>query len=221
MAVAGIIMLLRYCYDRTWVTYRLKSIIVASVCIVLFGLHLGYNMYYVTLNRNDMLGAEAAYAENPGEAYFGNVKTCSFLPLIMLNMPDAFAYTTTPLIINRYLKDGEKPFCMIPKELEYVTEKSGRVLAGNGNPYNIMEYEGRLFMSVSDDKQVIPMLASLEADYGFGYKQYKVFYFPYVSRADGRQYYWIYICGNWVVQHFYEVKGVRRLQMTDPLANDI
>lgn len=207
MSVVGIIMLLRYCYDRIWMSYKLKSMAVASVCIVLFILHLGYNSYYVMLNRKDLLGAEAAYTVNPGEAYFGNVKTCSFLPLIMLNMPDAFAYTTTPLIINMYLKDGEKPFCMIPKELEYVTEETGRILSGGSG--QVKEYKGRLYMAAPLGEQETPMQSQLLADYGFGYRQYKVFYYPYISKADGRRYYWLYICGNWIVQHFGEIRGVR------------
>lgn len=95
--------------------------------------------------------------------------------------------------MNRYYRDDDVEFTVIPKELEYVTINSGSELGGNSG---VREFKSRLFVTLGcitseDAMQSGEINAGI--DFGFSTKNnVRVFYYPFISKADGKSYAYLY-----------------------------
>lgn len=196
ISTAGLMSMLRGCRffaDGAPKTHVLALLPLLAFVYVQFGLA----DFYTLRMRSLLTGYVERWRKEPGQL-FGEVLSCADFNVLSGKMPDVLMFNTNTIFIDMYYGAKAPHFAIVPRELEGVTPAAGRPVAGDAG---LREYEGRLFRG-ADVPDGAPRLGNLEVDYGSGPSRRTVWIVPFVSRADGRPYEYVYVYTSWTNHHF-------------------
>ncbi len=190
---------------------KIKSV-VCCVSVVVMGCHQVLMDYYTFKTRFLFDALVEQYRNNPdGGAMFAPMVTEHDSPVLAWYSPDfaLFHSKINRWVMNQYFRDDDVEFTVIPKELEYVTVNSGSELGGNSG---VREFKSRLFVPLDcitseDAMQSGEINAGI--DFGFSTKNnVRVFYYPFISKADGKRYAYLYPWRTIIEMRLGDVRSV-------------
>lgn len=196
ISTTGLMSLLRGCRffaDDAPTTHVLALLPLLAFVYVQFGLA----DFYTLRMRALLTDYVERWRKEPGPV-FGEVLSCAEFNVLSGKMPDVLMFNTNTMFIDMYYGAKAPHFAVVPRELENVTSAVGRPMAGDAG---LREYDGRLFRA-ADVPDGAPRLGNLEVDYGSGPSRRTVWIVPFVSRADGRPYEYVYVYTSWTNHHF-------------------
>lgn len=205
MGIFGILYILNRYYPDFLHTYNRKSILTSTILMAIVCAHWITVDIQVFRIRKSLMQNIEAYLSAPEEPVFVDVIDRMRFPIICANMPDVGVFTFGSYGLIEFYKDkfGTR-FAAVPRELEYVTPGRSRKIPGSAG---MMEFQGRRFMVW--DKESHPVI---EGDYGNGAGWRRIWTAPFVSKADGRRYLYVYIYEDWVESNFKKLERVDLLQ---------
>ncbi len=196
ISTVGLMSMLRGC--RFFAYGAPKTHVLALLPLLAFVyVQFGFADFYTLRMRSLLTGYVERWRKEPGQL-FGEVLSCADFNVLSGKMPDVLMFNTNTIFIDMYYGAKAPHFAIVPRELEGVTPAAGRPVAGDAG---LREYEGRLFRG-ADVPDGAPRLGNLEVDYGSGPSRRTVWIVPFVSRADGRPYEYVYVYTSWTNHHF-------------------
>lgn len=179
------------------------------VCGVLFtGLGMiGVESFRLRSLHSRLVKEVREYPETNG--FFEEYRYRRDLSPLMAGMPERDFYTTCTRFLSHYYRDaenGQRVYC-IPKELEYVTSRSGEPVPGEGGFRRI---GNKYYAPCPEALQGLKGL-KVWIDFGKGYTNAYCFVGAFISKGDGKRYIFLDPTLDWYVAHFKRIQGIGKV----------
>lgn len=175
-----------------WLNIALLAVVVAHWVAV--------DIMVIRIRKAFIEGVEK-YIAGPADYTFVNFIDRSKIPVICANMPDVGVFVFGPYGLRKFYKDTlSDDFNFVPYELEGVTSATGHRMPGSAG---VREHRGYFY--IAEDSLPAGNMTAYRGDRP---EYFRVKTTPFISRADGRAYVFLYPYENWINYYFNPVTRI-------------
>lgn len=210
-SVLVIISILHTLFHKFSCRYTLRGYLLTAPILLLMMLHQVCVDVWAVRIGNIFNDAIERHLKSEDNVVFASVYDEYHSPLICMYAPD-FTTLLAPvnlIFVNQYYhSDDERSFIPVPRELQYVTTRSGEPLPGvNANSSLTVRKLGEYMFIPSEETEVFEMYTDI--DYGYTIKRgVRTICYPFVSQADGHRYAFVYPWRQVVQMRLGSVKAI-------------